>query len=99
MAFGVITFVPIIFLYLGLFKEEEGLIHSSRFIDDFNDSFKFLLKDKVLLKFGIVLGIFNSVGALFPAYLKLQINTTLEGQRLSHGDNISRWVIPLHYVL
>ena len=80
MAFAVITFLPILFLYWPLFsKEEPKKSKDSAYFTDFIDSFKFLLKDRILLKFGFILGLFNIVGALFPAYLKLEINSTIKG--------------------
>ena len=82
MAFGVMTFIPIIFLYSDLFSEDESKNSSpknSTYLQDIMASVKFLVNDKVLLKFALVLGVFNLVGALFPAYLKLEINNSSHG--------------------
>ncbi|MCY4643938.1 MAG: hypothetical protein OXB88_04915, partial [Bacteriovoracales bacterium] len=76
MAIGVLTFIPIIFFYPFLFDGEGP---SSREKSSLVDSLRFLWQDRVLLKFGIVLGLFNVVGALFPAFLKLEINRSLTG--------------------
>ena len=79
MAIGVLTFIPIIFFYPLLFDDNEKAPSSQREMGLFPtlaDSFKFLVKDKVLIKIALVVGVSNVVAALFPAFLKLQINKT-----------------------
>ena len=86
MLIGVITFLPIIFLYLYLFDEskDDATSQSIPWGTALLDSFRFLYRDRVLLKFGLTLGIFNVVGALFPAFLKLEINNSI-----NHADYLT----------
>jgi len=79
MAFAVLTFVPVIFTYFSIFDNEPETIQKSSFISDFFESFEFLRRDGVLLRFALVLGVFNIVGAIFPAYLKLEVNNSYAG--------------------
>ena len=80
MGIGVLTFIPIIFFYPFLFDTEEVTTQSHvGLVFSLVNAFRFLWKDKVLLKFGAVLAIFNIVGALFPAFLKLEVNRSFHG--------------------